>query len=168
MFTKHKINKVSTSETAQCKVRIQGLLRAIVIQRDGGCFARFYSGMGECGPYRNDGQLILQYDHLNTRARNISYGDPRLGVCVCPNHHYHHHNNMRAVHPEVWERYMKNVKEFIGADRVRLLESVQADMKSYPMGLWDWTKVEIALKGELAERMVGSQHAERQGVNDSM
>lgn len=157
MFTKSRISRVGKSETAQCKVRIQGLLRMIVIQRDGGCFARFYPDMGECGPYRNDGELILQFDHLNTRLRNISYGDSRLGVCVCPNHHYHHHNNMRAVHPKVWERYMENVKKFIGASRVRLLESVQEDTKSYQMGLWDWVKVEMALKGELASLVVGDR-----------
>jgi hypothetical protein len=65
----------SDSETAQIKERIQALLRAAVIQRDGGCIFRHYSETEACGGYRKDGELILQADHLNTRARNISYGD---------------------------------------------------------------------------------------------
>jgi hypothetical protein len=81
------LKRKSDSETAQIKERIQALLRAAVIQRDGGCIFRHYPEAGACGGYRKDGQLILQADHLNTRARNISYGDVRLAVCACQRHH---------------------------------------------------------------------------------
>src|SRR5436853_7479630 len=74
----------SNSETAEIKERIQALLRAAVIQRDGGCIFRHYPEAGACGSYRKDGVLILQADHLNTRARNISYGDVRLAGVRMP------------------------------------------------------------------------------------
>lgn len=32
---------------------------------------------------RNDGELILQADHLTTRANSATYADTRLIVCVC-------------------------------------------------------------------------------------
>src|ERR1700733_1626491 len=84
---KSPLREKSDSPTAQCKSRIQALLRAIAILRDGGCVLRFYSEAGACGGYRNDGELILQAEHLNTRERNISYGDIRNIECLCQRHH---------------------------------------------------------------------------------
>jgi hypothetical protein len=42
---------------------------AAIIQRDGGCIFHHYPEAGACGWYRKDGELTLQADHLNTRAR---------------------------------------------------------------------------------------------------
>ena len=68
----------SKSEIAQAKVRIQALLREIAIKRDGGCILRLYPDAGQCGGFApKSGHLILQAEHLNTRERNISYGDMR-------------------------------------------------------------------------------------------
>ena len=53
-------------------MRIQALLRAIVIITDGGCVLRFYTEAGACGGYTNAGDLILQAEHLVTRANSIS------------------------------------------------------------------------------------------------
>src|SRR6266851_8761525 len=82
------LRRTGQSDTARTKERIQALLRAIAIEREGGCVFRFYPEVGACGSRpTKDGHLILQFDHLNTRARNISSGDLRLGVCVCERHH---------------------------------------------------------------------------------
>ena len=37
--------------------------------------------------FRNDGQLILQADHVITRANSATYAETHLIVCVCKGHH---------------------------------------------------------------------------------
>lgn len=136
-----KAYKADTAQTV--KDRIQGLLRAIAIERDGDCFARNYpEEMGGCGGFKKDGGLILQFDHLNTRARNISYADPRLGILACLRHHFY----FKKQYPVIYE---KCALDFIGPARKKLLERVRADSKTYHMTKGDWDKVEIALQAEL-------------------
>lgn len=84
---KSPLKAKSNNFTAQYKDRIQALLREIVIGHDGGCILRHYPEAGACGGYRKEGELILQAEHLNTRERNISYGDMRNIVCLCRHHH---------------------------------------------------------------------------------
>jgi hypothetical protein len=139
------LRKTSKSPVALCKARIQALLREIAILRDGGCFLRNRAEFGQCGGYGSkSGKLIQQFDHLNTRERNISYGDPRLGVCVCLRHHFY----FKKQYPYEYE---KAAREFIGPERTALLERVKADRKTYAMGIYEWGKIEIALKQELKQ-----------------
>ncbi|MGA2770705.1 MAG: hypothetical protein ABSG26_07805 [Bryobacteraceae bacterium] len=67
----------------------------------------------------------LPADHLNTRARNVSYGDSRL------------------------DEYMRYVREFTGPERWKLFDRVMADRRSYTYTLSEWLKIEIALVQEL-------------------
>ena len=71
-----------TSDTSLIKQDIQDTVRGIVIIRDGGCIARDES-WHTCSGYRNDGELILQADHLLTRANSATYINTRLIVCIC-------------------------------------------------------------------------------------
>src|ERR1019366_6335941 len=89
----------SKSPVAQCKVRIQALLRAIAIIRDGGCWVRLFPDILEVLGPCND---VLQYHHLNSGARNISYGDSRLGVCACRRHHYFHDTSYEKDKKELY------------------------------------------------------------------
>lgn len=136
------LKKKSKSEVSQIKDRIQALCREIAIKRDGGCVLRERPDAGQCGGYRTDGELILQYDHLITRARNISYADTRLGVALC----LAHHGGFKQWHKEKYDRI---VKEVIGPYRTALWERVELDNRAYPMGLADWKLIEIALQNEL-------------------
>ena len=67
-----------TSETSVLKEEIQGLLREIVIKRDGGCILR---GTRHCGG--EIGEAVLQADHLITRGNSATFADHRLVVCLC-------------------------------------------------------------------------------------
>lgn len=136
------LRKKGKSETAQCKDRIQALLRQLAIKRDGGCVLRNYPEAGACGGFRKDGELILQAEHLNTRERNISYGDMRNIVCLCKRHH-------GCWKPQYSRLYWELIEKIIGKKRWKWLKRVEADKKSYPMGLHEWTKIEIGLKQEL-------------------
>jgi hypothetical protein len=75
------------SETADIKRAIQNTVRDIVILRDGGCIMRESPHAPACNGYRNDGELVLQADHLITRTNSATYADTRLIVCVCKGHH---------------------------------------------------------------------------------
>jgi hypothetical protein len=81
------------NETSIVKREIQDVLREIVTKRDGDCifsnlfFKRDILGAPICGGYAKDGHLILQADHLITRANATTYAEPRLVVCVCKGHH---------------------------------------------------------------------------------
>ena len=80
--------KEDTAQTV--KDRIQAILRQIAIIRDGGCVLAPFQGkdgIPHCNGYRKDGELVLQYDHLNSRGFNVSYADARLGVIICKGHH---------------------------------------------------------------------------------
>ena len=39
----------------------------------------------------------------------------------------------------------------IGAERAELWDRVENDRKTYPLSLWDWQRIEIALTQELSE-----------------
>jgi len=126
------------------KDRIQASLRQLVILRDGGCILRDDFRAGACGGYRNDGELILQAEHLNSRAHSISYGDSRLVVCLCLNHHFYFKKREPLVYYEL-------IRQKIGEERWALLQRVIADRKPHPMGVYEWSKIEMALKQEIKE-----------------
>lgn len=147
---KSRLKKLGQSDVALAKRRIQALLREVVIARDAGCFLRHYSQAGACGGYASDGHLILQADHLNTRARNISYGDERLAVCACQRHHIF----WKPQHPD---EYMRLARKFIGPQRAKLLDAVIADRRSYHYVLHDWLIIESVLRTKVDEQKYESK-----------
>lgn len=137
------LRKQGKSETAKAKRRIQALLRKLVMLRDGGCILRHYRPQaGECGGYRQDGELILQADHLITRSNTATYGDSRNVVCLCKRHHGY-------WKPQHSHLYWELVKEHIGEKRWEWFKRAEKDRKPHGMTLWDWGKVEIGLKQEI-------------------
>lgn len=139
---KAALRRMSDSPTATIKRNIQALLRELAIVRDGGCVLRNFSEAGECGGFRNDGELILQFEHLMTRANAASYGDLRLGVCLCQRHHI-------FWKPQHSERYWRLVKQIIGPERAALMERVQEDRAPHRFYVGDWKAIEVALTAEL-------------------
>ena len=128
----HKLAFKHSSPSNDIKDEIQGLLRSIAIIRDGGCVLRDYPQTGKCGGYTKDGNLILQYDHLNSRTHSISFADERLGVLVCKRHHIFY----KPQYPFEYERC---VIDAIGKERADLLYKVRQDRRAYKM---DW-KLEL-------------------------
>lgn len=138
---KTPIRRKSSSPSALMKDRIQELLRGIVILRDGGCILRHYGETGQCGGYRNDGELILQAEHLHTRANAASFADTRLVVCLCKRHHIF----WKKQFPD---QYYRIVKTHIGPERTKLLEAVQNDYSTHKV---DLALEIVALQQELKE-----------------
>ena len=137
-----KLRSKSTSDVSVCKEHIQALLRELAIKRDGGCILRHYGESGACGGYRNDGELVLQAEHLVTRSNSISFGDLNNIVCLCK----HHHIQWKPQHSRM---YWQLVHTHIGEKRSNWLNKVEADKRTYRYTLYDWQKIEMNLRQQL-------------------
>lgn len=139
-----KLRLVGHSTSSELKLEIQSVLRSIVIIRDGGCILRHYKNdivgqYSECGCFRKDGELILQAEHLNSRANMISFADTRLVVCLCKRHHFYY----KKQYPE---QFYAIVRRHIGDKNSELLTRVQEDHTPHKIDL----KLELlALRQEL-------------------
>jgi hypothetical protein len=109
--------KKGTSDTALIKDEIHHWVRAIVIKHDGGCIAR-NEPWHTCSGYRNDGELILQADHIITRSNSATYADTRLIVCICKGLHGWKKWNEK--------RYNELIRPLIGPDRAALWDRCHA------------------------------------------
>ena len=134
------------SDTATVKDNIQALLRQIVVRTDGGCIMRFYPEAGPCDGYTKVGDLILQAEHIVTRANSISYADLRNIVCLCVGHHKFFTHNRAAF-------YFDIIRRHVGEERWAWLQKVEAEYKAHKTRrytLSDWKKEEAYLKTKLA------------------
>ena len=134
------------SESAQHKNRIQDLLRAIVIARDGGCILRGSFDAPACGGYTKAGELILQADHLVTRANSATYADSRLVVCLCKAHH-----GWKSVGGNARKaQYDAIVRSILPRDRVKLWDACERDsVHPHRYYAQDWRLAIAALEQEL-------------------
>lgn len=134
---KTKLRKQSKSPTAQCKQRIQNLLREIVMARDGGCILRF---VRPCGG--EIGQATIQADHLLPRSNSATYADSRLVVCVCKSCH---------GWKQWWkEEYDALVKTILPKDRVALWDRCEKERQAHrPKQGINWFLTEKVLEMEL-------------------
>jgi hypothetical protein len=131
------LRKFSNSSVSKTKLRIQKLLTANVRVRDGGCIMRSYPETGRCSGY-------TAADHIISRVYSATYGDLRNVICLCQRHHIYWKPSNPVLYWEV-------VKRYIGDARARWIETAMKDRRTYSFTLWDWQKVEAALKNDLAE-----------------
>lgn len=134
------LRKKSKAPVPLCKERIQALLRELAIRRDGGCILRHV--LGRMPPQYQSCNEVLQAEHLNTRSSSNSYGDMRNIVCLCSHHHLH-------FKPQHSQLYWELIHELIGEERWAWYLQARDDWKAYHMTLWDWEKIELALKQDL-------------------
>lgn len=138
------------------KARIQTLLRDYVIARDGGCFFRHILGH-ICSGYANDGHLILQADHLITRANSSTYADPRLVVCVCKGIHGWKSVGSNANKQE----YDRLLRTILPPDRIALWDKAEADRYTpHRRYATDWLLEEAALRAQL-QKLIYPRHGFR-------
>lgn len=139
--TRSVLKEMSDSPTATIKKNIQALLREIGILEEGTCIMRNYPAAGRCGGYRNDGQLILQAEHLITRTNSISFGDRRNIVILCKHHHGH-------WKPQNSRLYWEIIEDYVGPERWNWLKRVEADKRPHRFTVYDWAMIEAALRAE--------------------
>lgn len=131
---KTPIKKKGSSPTALLKEKIQAKLRDNAIERDGGCILRHYPESGRCGGYRNDGELILQAEHLNNRQHSVSFGDMDNIVCLCKNHHIFFKKREPVL-------YWILIRAHIGEERWEKVEKWTKDRSPHRMTAYDWEQV---------------------------
>jgi len=137
------LRQKSKSETALIKEDIQALLRTIVIARDRGCILR---DIRHCGGIPGALGVVLQADHLITRANSATFADPRLVVCVCRSCHYWKSVGSNRNKTE----YDALVKSIISADRVALWEACERDSwRPHRNYTSDWAKEAAYLRSLL-------------------
>jgi hypothetical protein len=129
--------KKGKSDTTLLKDAIQDELHRIVKARDDGCILRGSFDVPSCGGYAKDGHLILQADHLLTRANSATFADPRLVVCVCKAHHGWKSlggNRNKA-------QYDAAVRAVLPPDRVSLWDAAEKDSwRPHRTSSTDWAK----------------------------
>ena len=136
-----KLRVVGVSTVAQLKKEIQSLVREIVMIRDKGCVLR---SKRHCGGDLDTTGVVIQADHLITRANSATFADTRLIVCVC-----------RGCH--MWKKYNANmydalIRDVISKERIKLWERCEESRYTYKSaGAYDWKLSIVALEKELAE-----------------
>jgi len=141
--SKTRIRVAGHSDTAEIKERIQALLRAIVIARDGGCILR---NVRHCNGLPGIPGIVLQADHLITRANSATFADTRLLVCVCRSCHAWKSlgGNQRKA------EYDALVRTILPPDRVALWDRCEQDSwRPHRTFMSDWRLAEVALAREL-------------------
>lgn len=126
--SRSRLRVAGVSDNAKLKQLIQKALREGALIRDKGCVMRDFYEAGKCGGYRKDGELIYQFDHLNSRTHAISFGDIRLGIIVCLRHHFYY----KKQYPAQYEYF---ARKNIGEKRCKLLDKVRADKTPYKVDL---------------------------------
>lgn len=86
------LRKRGKSESALLKRKIQAKVRELAIERDKTCVIGKYPSLLPqnwilCGSYTKDGKLILQAEHLVSRANTAFYADMDNILLVCSRHH---------------------------------------------------------------------------------
>ena len=131
-----KLRYRGISDTSVIKDAIQGLLRQIVIKRDGTCILR---------KLRHCTDEVLQADHLITRANSATYGDSRLVVCLCRSCH----GGYKQWHKEEYDRLVKSI---LPKERVELWERCEIERSRFSTGQkYDWALIKVSLEQELAK-----------------
>lgn len=132
------LRRKGKSANTTVKDQIQAALRTKVILRDGGCLLRNHPQAGACGGYNNEGDLILQAEHLNGRANSISFAELDNVICLCKFHHIFFKKQNPAL-------YWVLVRERIGLDRWLKVEAWIKDRKPHKLYQSDWEDALAAL-----------------------
>lgn len=141
-----RLRVVGVSTTSELKQEIQGLVRQIVIIRDGGCIFRKEKGH-VCTGFAKDGHLILQADHLLPRSNSATFAATRLIVCVCKGIHGWKSvgSNLRKA------QYDERIKKLLPKETVELWKRCEQDRwRPTRMTAYDWKATIVALKQELS------------------
>jgi hypothetical protein len=131
-----------SSPIAQCKTRIQDILRRIVIRRDKVCVYGMHPDATPCDP------TVLQCDHLEGRSNPRTYHESKACILVCKKHHGW--KSFSSANKEVYDR---RVKEIIGEERWQWIQETAQDKKDLPYSEKQWLAIEQKLIEEYKSTM---------------
>ena len=131
-----KLRTVSNLPSSKLKKLIQAKLRENAIARDKECVLRQYEELLptkylECGPFRKDGQVIVQAEHLVGRSNSQCYADMENIVLICQRHHFY-------FKPQHGALYWHIIRKIIGEERWEKVQAWEADKSPHRMFTQDW------------------------------
>lgn len=141
-----RIRVKGVSDTAIIKDDIQDTLRLIVTYRDGGCVLRGIRGCGgeaEVVEGKVVSDVVIQADHLVTRANSATYADVRLVVCICKGCH-----GWKHWHEKEYEKLVRTV---LPPERIKLWDQAEEYRQAHKTQKMDWNIELIALKSTLSK-----------------
>ena len=127
------VKKLTVSEL---KKKIQAKLREKAIERDKTCVVGQHPSSLppqwlRCGRYRKDGQMVVQAEHLVTRANSASFADMDNIILLCSNHHGY-------FKPQHGWLYWEIVRFHIGEKRWNKIKKWELDHTPHHMVTADW------------------------------
>ena len=136
--TRKPLNQHAKTDTEECKVRIQAILRDIVIIRDKHCVYGTHPEATPCD------ETVMQCDHLVSRARPHLYHDTENVVLVCKKHH----GWKSAFGNANKEIYDRRIQEVISKERWAALKDKEK-LSPAPYSIKEWLEIEVKLVDEL-------------------
>ncbi|RJQ33861.1 hypothetical protein C4568_03610 [Candidatus Parcubacteria bacterium] len=139
------------SAQTKAKERIQKLLRLNAIKRDGECVMRQQEHLlpqkyFECGPYRKDGQIVVQAEHLVGRANSACFADMDNIVLLCQRHHFYFKQQHGAL-------YWHIIRLVIGEERWEKVQAWEREAKAHKatrVFLAEWEEKAVELENLLS------------------
>lgn len=130
------ISKLGKSPISKVKRDIQANLRLRAIQRDETCVVGQHKEMlpenwHMCGPFRSDGEIIVQAEHLCGRTKSLCYSDMDNIVLLCMRHHFHFKRQRGALYWEI-------IRKHIGEERWKKVQAWEKDttINNYTAQQW--------------------------------
>ena len=104
--------------------------------RDKGCILR---NLRHCGGTLDTEGVVIQADHLITRANSATYADSRLVVCICKGCH-----GWKHWHEKEYDLLIKTI---LPKKTIELWDKCQ--LESWRPSKMDWSSELVALEQEL-------------------
>lgn len=135
--------RVILPSVSKVKKDIQAKLRERAIERDKTCVvgqnpSLLPSNWLQCAPFRKDGELVLQAEHLVGRANSASYADMDNIVLLCQRHHFY----FKTQHPAL---YWNIIQKHIGKRRWDKIQALEADHRPHHFVSSEWRELLKAL-----------------------
>lgn len=135
--------RVKLLTVSQVKKKIQAKLRENAIERDKTCIIGQNASLlplnwRVCAPRRQDGEIIVQAEHLVGRANSASYADMDNIVLLCMRHHFY----FKTQHPAL---YWEIVRKYIGEKRWEKTQKWEHDYTPHHFVASEWRMMLNAL-----------------------
>ena len=133
------IPKLGKSPVSVVKRDIQKQLRLNAIERDKTCvISQHLDDVPEnwkvCGKLRKDGELIVQAEHLCSRAQSACYADMDNIVLVCMRHHFYFKTQRAPIYWDI-------IRKHIGEERWAKVKAWEKDTNVYRRSAEDWRNI---------------------------
>ena len=136
--------RVKVLSVSKVKKAIQAKLREKAIERDKTCVIGQNGSLlplnwRVCGERRQDGEIIVQAEHLVGRANSASYGDMDNIVLLCKRHHFYFKTQHAALYWDI-------IRKYIGEKRWAKVQKWEHDHTPHHFVVSEWRALFTSLQ----------------------